>query len=698
MIATVLRYTLCFCLCWLALPLSGLAQNNDASFAQWLQEYGAYDVLGQELAKQSPTPKTVFKRVRLALQRGEAEQARSLLDSYGPFDSSSAEGERLWLLGQAARLQQQWVQALLQYSQAGTHWDEESIKERFTSEPDMEFFWENTWKLWFWGHFNGVSPLANQGQRQLLLQAASHGQTVWPENAFWKDILQLWPESDWEAVHSFSLQDHSFSVAPVAKADQNAVLQAMAAMSLGRDTLVSQTVQDISATKQRQFWDTVTTSLQNAEMPDNATTVDPSDHPKRQAFWHLFQTEIAEIAKQGAHLSHPKASFWKPFYKTLSTEDPRNALQRIERELDSSLLSDSLVQSLHRFALGYALLAEMDEAAQHHWEAIEPHSLPLSLRLAAFLADFGSTQDLFPPDAGSVTQGQVLAALANAGGKNPAPLLTAPFWIQFESSEQLKEAAAQWPLDKGLAYSTNAFQRETADTTTTRPAKRLAFLFPQTQAGQEAILALARQAHENTNPQHAWRYVKRLKPKDLFPSQQVPYWQAKAGLEMELGREEAALDSYQTLLEMAPEEVDTEKRLKLALLAQRKDRWDWAQSQLRALWSEKDKLSKALQAETLFWIGEGWQYKNKNEKALATYLRLAYSYPEQNIWAVTAMYRAALLYEQNKQFAPAAKLLQEVVTRADRESQKEAAQDRLEGIRSQTAQQSSEKETLEFIF
>ena len=121
MIATALRYTFCLCLCWLALPLSGLAQNSGASFTQWLQEYGAYDVLGQELAKQSPTPKTVFKRARLALQRGETEQARSLLDSYGPFDSSSAEGERLWLLAQAARLQQQWVQALLQYSQAGTH-------------------------------------------------------------------------------------------------------------------------------------------------------------------------------------------------------------------------------------------------------------------------------------------------------------------------------------------------------------------------------------------------------------------------------------------------------------------------------------------------------------------------------------------------------------------------------------------------
>lgn len=698
MITTALRCTLCLCICWLALPLSGLAQKNDPSFSQWLQEYAAYDVLGQELAKQSPTPKTIFKRVRVALQRGEAEQARALLDSYGSYDSSSAEGERLWLLAKTARLQQQWVQALLQYSQAGAHWDPQTMEKRFTSEPDMEFFWENTWKLWFWDHFNGAFPLANAGQRQLLLQAARRAQTVWPESAFWKDVEQLWPESGWETVNTSFLQEHSFSVTPVTKGNQNAVIRAMAATSLGRDTLARQAVQDISGTNQRQFWETVGTSLQDGTMPSPTATVAPGDHPQRQAFWQLFQTEIAGIAKQGARLSHPTASFWEPFHTTLNTDAPHNALQRIERELNSSLLSESLVQSLHRFALGYAVLADKNQAAQRHWEAIDPYALPLPLRLAAFLADLGPAKEIFPPDVNSVFQGHVLAALANAGGKNPTPRLTAPFWIHFESPEQLEEAAAQWPLDKGLAYSTNTLQRKATDTNPAGAAQRLAFLFPQTQAGQEAVLTLARQAHKNNNPRHAWRYVQRLDPQQLFPSQQVPYWQARAGLEMELNQEEAALDSYQTLLDIAPEHVAPEKRLKLALLAQRKDRWDWAQSQLRALWSEKDKLTEALQAETLFWIGEGWQYKKARQKALATYLRLAYAYPEQNIWAVTAMYRAALLYEQDNQFAPAANLLQEVVKRADRESQKEAAQDRLKGIRSQTAQHSSEKKALEFIF
>jgi TolA-binding protein len=119
---------------------------------------------------------------------------------------------------------------------------------------------------------------------------------------------------------------------------------------------------------------------------------------------------------------------------------------------------------------------------------------------------------------------------------------------------------------------------------------------------------------------------------------------------------------------------------------------------LTTLWEQKNKLSVKLQAETLFWMAEGFQYQKKMDQALTAYLRVAYAYPGQNIWAVTAMYRAALIYEQNKQFVPAGNLLQEVIKRADRESQKEAAQDRLDGIRARSGQQESSTIAPEFLF
>jgi len=685
-----------FCL---ALPLPGWAQQSgDSSFAQWLQEHAAYDVLSQELAKQSPTPETFFKRVRLALQRGQPEQARSLLQSYGSFDTASLEGQRLWLLAQASRMEQKWIQALLEYSQAGDHWDTATLQSRFTAEHNMRAFWQDTWRLWFWDHFNGARPLANSGQKQLLLQAASQGQQVWPESAFWKDLTSAWPDSDWEARNTFSLNGRSFPSTTVPGADRDTITKALAAVALTRPDLAREGVQAISTLPVRQFWEQVIAAFHNNAPEKTTSLTDQMQHPQTASFWQLYGPALTSLPTADTRLSNPEESFWTPFHTSLTQSPPEKALQRLEQELGSSLLSDSLVQTLHSHALGYALVAGAEEAAKRHWKTLNHANLPVPLRAAALLADLPESETVFSDQPERAGQGQLLAVLANAGGQNPAPLFQAPFWIRLKATDQLEAAATQWPLDRGLVYAVNALQWAQAEASSPGRAQRLALLFPRTRAGQEAALDLARKAHTAKTPHRAWRYLSRLSPDHLATSQRIPYWEARAGLEMELGREEEALDSYATLLEMAPGRLAPEKHLKLALLAQRKNRWNWAQSQLTTLWEQKNKLSVKLQAETLFWMAEGFQYQKKMDQALTAYLRVAYAYPGQNIWAVTAMYRAALIYEQNKQFVPAGNLLQEVIKRADRESQKEAAQDRLDGIRARSGQQESSTIAPEFLF
>lgn len=82
----------------------------------------------------------------------------------------------------------------------------------------------------------------------------------------------------------------------------------------------------------------------------------------------------------------------------------------------------------------------------------------------------------------------------------------------------------------------------------------------------------------------------------------------------------------------------------------------------------------------------------RKEKALKHYLELAWEFPEQNIWAVTAMYRASMIYERKGQFETAKRFLKTVIKRADRKAQKEAAQARLNAIDGKLAKVGAGKE------
>ncbi len=157
---------------------------------------------------------------------------------------------------------------------------------------------------------------------------------------------------------------------------------------------------------------------------------------------------------------------------------------------------------------------------------------------------------------------------------------------------------------------------------------------------------------------------------------------AKAGLEMQLGKEKEALDGYLEILDKKPQALPPVKKLRLALLAQQHNQWPVADKILHELWAQKKKLSEELQAEVLFWIGEGQQYMGQADKALETYLRLGWKYPKKNMWAVTALYRAGLIYEQQGKADAAKKLYEAVLKNSSRESQKKAASQRIKAMES----------------
>jgi len=139
--------------------------------------------------------------------------------------------------------------------------------------------------------------------------------------------------------------------------------------------------------------------------------------------------------------------------------------------------------------------------------------------------------------------------------------------------------------------------------------------------------------------------------------------------------------------------------LRMSLLFQQLRKYEVAREQLLSLWNKRGTLPSSLQAETLFWLGEGEQGLRNAEKALDYYLLLAWQYPQENIWALTAMYRASLIYEKRGKYETAKRLLTTVVKRADRKEQREAARARINAIDNKMGKSSkNEASTLKYPF
>ena len=87
-----------------------------------------------------------------------------------------------------------------------------------------------------------------------------------------------------------------------------------------------------------------------------------------------------------------------------------------------------------------------------------------------------------------------------------------------------------------------------------------------------------------------------------------------------------------------------------------------------------------MQAEILFWLGEGEHSLRNYDAALDYYLRLAYQYPKEPMWPTVALYRSAMIYEIKGNYETAKKLLKTVIATADTKEAQEAAKNRLTAL------------------
>ena len=105
--------------------------------------------------------------------------------------------------------------------------------------------------------------------------------------------------------------------------------------------------------------------------------------------------------------------------------------------------------------------------------------------------------------------------------------------------------------------------------------------------------------------------------------------------------------------------ITAEERLRIGLMLQKVEAYE---SSLMLL-QQASQLAEteSLRAETRFWMADTQQLQGETQAALTLYRQVASQFPQQPAWALTALFRAAELYEALQQYTDAIGLYRKVV-------------------------------------
>lgn len=638
---------LVFSLLFLLVPRLQAAPSKD--FSEWLRENKALDAYARALRGQAKTPEVILNRSRAFFALGRFDAARNILIQNETMFTGADNGRRLILLGRIYRNQQKFDRAVDSFSRALDYLDQDTYQEKMNNISGLKDLYIRSWKKNFWA---ALSPkILSKGKLGLLTGWAKAAHVAWPESGFWDMCLKT----------CANLRDgHSEDFSELS-AYTKKICRLFAYWSLRDFQNAGRILTVLPDNHPRNIWYFFDTYFKSGQFSVQSFQ-NVTDRSK--AFTSVFAWQLKTLAEENKWtISYPDLSGWEKYRKEISSLSPRESLDSLLKEYESALLAPEVKSALGKMILAYRLiLGESDRISQNNI----PEDLPLCLRVSLALADND-------PGAASVKQTKYIPMIREillaSGLQSGFSGVYAPWGVV-----SAQNATNEPSLDYLGNYIRLGQKEESAS------SKGLAFLYPDTPLGQSAFLSLAREAYKQGYKKTAWDYLQRIQSKKFPAENESELLKAKAGILMDLGREDESLKTYATLLERHPRSISPEKRLKLALAAQQKHEWKWADEILKGLWEEREELSTPLQAEVLFWIAEGEQIRGNIDSAIDSYLRVAWKYPGENIWAVTAAYRAGQLYEKQDMLNTARNLYEMVLKRSDRDSQKKAAKQRLNAI------------------
>lgn len=667
---------------------------STTSYEDWLEKYGAWDRLEQQYSDESEedTPEMILKRAAVYLNLNSPLKALEIIEMTTAFDDNALEADRLWIGGQAHRALGDLTKAVVWFTKASQYIDVPSdLKRKFKNEPYLDLVWQDVWLKLFWGYVAN-NTLSRATQKAYLEEVLHIGQTVWGGRYWDKATETLTPP----AAETSATEANDVAVTPfISKQNTAIIAQAMANVSLEKYDLALELIASIEQPAVQFFWHSLVVFLQEGSIPESLSALEEGNYLKAVSFWEGNLLAPYSTSRAGWLLGNPESGPWTTFRNNLLAMAPEEAQLAIDKELGSMLISQQTAALLTQMKLALSLANANDQEARTAWVKINRSNLPVSLQLAGLLLYNDSLASILPATA---TQAYaiypVLSALVSSGGRPDAAVEQASFWLSAPSGN-LKKLTQEWPMDKLLlmAYWQQEF--------TTKPkmelAKRSSYLFEGTDFGANSLIYLADQSVRNKKLQLGAFYLNQMDPAQLSDSNHMAWLDVKTRLEFDAGRPDAALKTFNSMNSINAE-IPVMTRLRVALLYQQRKNFDAARQQLIAMWENRAAMSTTLQAETLFWLGEGEHAQRRMEKALDFYLKLAWQYPQENIWALTAMYRASLIYEKRGKYDTAKRLLTTVVKRADRKEQREAAKARINAINKKMGESKEAKATSTLVY
>lgn len=659
--------------------------NKKDSFESWLEKYGAWDILEQNYSQTGDTPELILKRAETAFNLGRYSACLETLQSTPAFTDKNQEITRLWLGGKCQRALGDPVKGVIWFSQAARLMDQDAMASSFKKDSHLKSIWFDVWRSLYWGY--RVTPeSARESRKMLLEQTFGQAEQVWPKTYF---VINS--KSKLGSLNSTSeITPVVSNSTAVNDDDRQAIAQSLAAASIGEWEKSGRALDSLSNSTVQTFWKSVNQNLESGKYPESAAIFNEENLIRPFSFFEAGVLEPAAVSPTLWQLGAPTSPAWNVFRKKIMEMKPQEALETIDRETGSLLLSSELVNALQNYRLAFAFLTGDMDLAKNVLKRLDKDTLPMSLRLASGIAfklplsrvlssaDYGKNEHLF-----------IISGLSEAAGIEYFSEMDTPFW-ESVSSKQLNHAINANPLDRLLVYADLAKQAQKEQNT--KIARRCAFLFPKSKLGAESFIYLADQAARSRDFKLSAYYLKRVDQDKFGPELRLKWLSAAVAYDLAVGKDDKAMKAYNEILDSGGT-LPAEKELKLALMIQQKGDLKKAQAILERIWSGRDQLENdELRAEVLFWIAEGEHAMGKKEEALKHYLELAWEFPEQNIWAVTAMYRASMIYEHKGQFETAKRFLKTVIKRADRKAQKEAAKARLNAIDNKLAKVGAGKE------
>lgn len=659
-------------------------KNNDP-FNLWLEKYGAWDVLEDNYSGSGDSPELIIKRAQTAYNLGRYSACMNILQGTPAFEDKLLETSRLWLGGQAQRALGEPIKSVIWFSQAARFMNQDSMIEKFKAEPNLKTVWFDVWRSLYWSILV-TSGSAREAQEMILNQSFDQAKTVWPTTYF---IVNTEPVFKKTLTKGFDFKPAVRNSTIINDKDRELIAMSIAASSLGDWDKSGSILENISNSTVKTFWNSVNSYLETGNTPKD---VDAFEDQNLVSAWSFFKAGVLEPAYDSPTLwkmAAPVSPAWNTFRSKLMSMSPQEALDTIDRETGSLLLSEDLVSALQNYKLAFAFLTGDMELTKKIWSQLDKNTLPISLRIAAGIAFKPDLSNIVSSsDAGQNYNLFIISGLCDAADVEYFKDINVPFW-QPLSGSQFNSQVNTKPLDRLLLFS--ELFRGSEKNMDNNIARRAAFFFPNSELGAKSYIYLADNAANNRDFKLSAFYLKRVDPAKFGSDMHIKWLIAAVEYDLSVGNEAKALKAYNEILESGGG-LPPEKELKLALLIQQKGDLKKAQAILERIWSRSENLDNELKAEILFWIAEGDQAMGNTETALKSYLELAFKFPEQNIWAVTAMYRISMIYEHKGQFETAKKFLNSVIKNADRKAQKEAAKARLSAIDSKLAKTGAGKE------